>query len=84
MARGFVIYPFDNDLYEKRYDYMLKPAIVAARPEPYRVNRDSATTVLIDSIEREIRNAVVCLAEISTDNPNVWFEIRYALAIGKM
>lgn len=83
MARCFVIQPFDNDVYDKRYDDILKPAIVAAQLEPYRVDRDPGTTVLIDSIEREIRNAVVCLAEISTDNPNVWFEIGYALAIGK-
>ena len=34
----------------------------------------------IDDIERGIKTSAVCLAEISTDNPNVWFELGYAIA----
>ncbi|MES2074932.1 MAG: hypothetical protein V4462_04860 [Pseudomonadota bacterium] len=30
-----------------------------------------------------IRNAVVCLADISEDNPNVWYELGYAFSQGK-
>ena len=36
--------------------------------------------MLIDDIERELEHSGVCLAEISTDNPNVWFELGYAIA----
>ena len=33
------------------------------------------------SIEERIRNATICLADISTDNPNVWYELGYAFAV---
>ena len=35
----------------------------------------------MDSIEEGIRNATICLADISTDNPNVWYELGYAFAV---
>jgi len=47
------------------------------------VDRDPAVTVPIDAIETGIRDAVACVADITTDNPNVWFELGYALACGK-
>jgi hypothetical protein len=34
-------------------------------------------------IEKQIRAAAVCLADITTDNANVWFELGYALACTK-
>ena len=41
---------------------------------------DPGVSVPIDDIERELEHSGVCLAEISTDNPNVWFELGYAIA----
>jgi hypothetical protein len=38
---------------------------------PYRVDRDPAVEVAIDAIEEGIRSATICLADITTDNPNV-------------
>lgn len=37
----------------------------------------------IDAIEEGIRNAAVCLADITTDNPNVWYELGFAFAAGR-
>ncbi len=34
----------------------------------------------IEAIEDGIRNAAICLADITTDNPNVWYELGYAFA----
>lgn len=48
--------------------------------EAYRVDRDPRVSIPIDQIETGIRNAEVCLAEITTDNPNVWFELGFAIA----
>jgi hypothetical protein len=81
--RCFVIQPFDGDAFDKRFDDVLIPAIEKADLEPYRVDRDPTVTVPIDAIETGIREAVACLADISTDNPNVWFELGYALACRK-
>lgn len=81
MSRCFVIQPFDGgQRYDKRYEDVLEPAIEKAGLEPYRVDRDPSVSVPIDDIERGIENSNVCLAEISTDNPNVWFELGYAIA----
>ena len=81
MPRCFVIQPFDNgERYDKRYKDVFAPAIKAADLEPYRVDRDPNVTIPIDDIERGIGDSEVCLAEISTDNPNVWYELGYAIA----
>jgi len=57
-----------------------QPAISAAGLEAYRVDRDPRVSIPIEEIEAGIRNAEVCLAEITTDNPNVWFELGFAIA----
>ena len=81
MPRCFVIQPFDGgQRYDKRYEDVFEPAIRDAGLEPYRVDRDPSVSVPIDDIERGIEHSGVCLAEISTDNPNVWFELGYAIA----
>lgn len=81
MPRCFVIQPFDDgDRYDKRYEDVFAPAIEDAGLEPYRVDRDPSVRVPIDEIEQGIRASEVCLAEISTDNPNVWFELGFAIA----
>lgn len=40
MSTCFVIQPFDGGPFDKRYDDVIAPAIVAAGLEPYRVDRD--------------------------------------------
>lgn len=82
MATCFVIQPFDNGKLDKRFEQVFKPAIVAAGLEPYRVDQDMHVHVPIDAIEKGIRNASICLADITTDNPNVWYELGYTLAAG--
>jgi Nucleoside 2-deoxyribosyltransferase len=83
MPSCFVIQPFDRATYDKRDSDVFEPAIQEAGLEPYRVDRDPATSIPIRDIEDGIRAAEVCFAEISTDNPNVWFELGYAIALGK-
>lgn len=78
--RGFVIQPFDKGKFDKRYTGTFRPAIEAAGLEAYRVDQDPATSIPIDEIEAGIRGAAVCFADITTDNPNVWFELGFAIA----
>lgn len=80
MSTCFVIQPFDGGQYDKRFDDVLVPAIEATGLKAYRVDRDPAASIPIDQIESGIRASAVCLAEITTDNPNVWFELGYAIA----
>lgn len=81
MKKCFVMQPFDGGTYDKRYESVFSPAITAAGLEPYRVDRDPSVSIPIVDIENGIRNAAICFAEITTDNPNVWFELGYAFAV---
>jgi len=82
MPTCFVIQPF-RDKFDKRYEDVYRPALEEAGLEPYRVDQDPSTERLIDSIEEQIRNATICLADITTDNPNVWYELGHAFAVGR-
>ncbi|MEX2416308.1 MAG: hypothetical protein WD424_09205 [Paenibacillaceae bacterium] len=83
MATCFVIQPFDGGAFDKRYEDILVPAISEAGLDPYRVDRDPNVGIPIEDIQNGIKNADVVLAEISLDNPNVWFELGYAIASRK-
>jgi hypothetical protein len=83
MPTCFVIQPFDSGKFDKRYDDVYRPAIEAAGLEAYRVDKDPSVSIPIDSIEEGIRQAAVCLADITADNPNVWYELGYAFAAGR-
>jgi nucleoside 2-deoxyribosyltransferase len=83
MGTCFVIQPFDRGPFDKRYEDVFEPAISAAGLEPYRVDRDPSVSIPIEDIQSGIRASDVCLAEITTDNPNVWFELGFALASQK-
>lgn len=83
LSTCFVMQPFDKGPFDKRFDDVLAPAIRASGLEPYRVDRDPSVQIPIQDIERGIREAQLCLAEITIDNPNVWFELGFAIAAGK-
>lgn len=79
----FLIQPF-NDVYNKRYAGVFAPAVRAAGLTPYRIDEDHSVIVPINDIEKKIEGAAICLADISEDNPNVWYELGYAIAAGKL
>ena len=80
MSTCFVVQPFDGGKFDKRYEDIFAPAIKDAGLEPYRIDRDPSVQIPIDDIEKGIRTASLCLVDISTDNPNVWFELGFAIA----
>ena len=66
----------------------IEPTPAPDRPRPvfqngknnshaYLLDRDPGVDVLIDAIEEAIRSA------ITTDNPNVWYELGFAFAAGR-
>jgi hypothetical protein len=83
MERCFVIQPFDGGAFDARYDDVFVPAVKEAGLEPYRVDRDPKASIPIQEIETQIRNSRICLADISLDNPNIWFELGFAIAAEK-
>lgn len=83
MKTCFVIQPFDRDKFDKRYNDVFEPAIKDSGYIPYRVDKDSSVTIPIEDIEHKIKECDLCFAEITTDNPNVWYELGYAFACNK-
>lgn len=79
----FIIQPFDSGKFDRRFVEVYKPALEKAGLEPYRVDQDQNIDVLIDAIEEGISKAAICLADITEDNPNVWYELGYAFAAGR-
>ena len=82
MPTCFVIQPFSSK-FDKRFQDVYKPALEKAGLDPYRVDQDPSTEGVMDSIEQKIRAATICLADITIDNPNVWYELGYAFAAGR-
>lgn len=83
MQTCFIIQPFDGGQFDKRYKDIIEPAIKNLGLVPYRVDEDHSTIVPIENIEKGIRDSVICLADISEDNPNVWYELGYAFSANK-
>lgn len=78
----FVIQPFQEP-YLKLYNDTYSPAITEAGFCPIRVDLNPGAKNLIEEIEQGIKDSDLCFAEISSDNPNVWYELGYAFALGK-
>ena len=83
MPTCFVIQPFDQGKFDQRFKDIYKPAIEDAGLEAYRVDEDPSVEVPIESIEDGISKASICLADITLDNPNVWYELGYAFAVNR-
>lgn len=79
----FVIQPISDTKFTKRYDDVYRPAIETVGLSAYRVDLDPAVKIPIEEIEFKIRDSIICFADISVDNPNVWYELGYAFALGK-
>lgn len=83
MNKCFVVQPFDKGKFDTRYNETFKPAIIEAGLKPYRVDNDPSVEIPIDEIHKNINDAMIVFVEITTDNPNVWYELGYAFAKNK-
>lgn len=79
----FVIQTFDGSKYDLRYKETIRPALIKANVEPQRADEILGLNPIIDKIQSSIEAASICIAEVSEDNPNVWFELGYALALNR-
>ena len=77
----FVIQPFCEP-YHKRFNEIYKLAIEAAGCVAQRAG-GAGSDIITQEIRDNIRNSDICFAEISLDNPNVWYEVGFAHACKK-
>lgn len=80
----FTMQPFDEGKFDRRYKEIIVPAVRECGLIPYRADEDDAVIIPIESIHSKIKESSICIAEITTDNPNVWYELGYALALEKI
>jgi len=79
----FVMQPFAPPLGEY-YEKIFKPAIEKAGLQPVRADAEIfATGKIIDQVWRGINTAKVLVAELTTRNPNVFYELGLAHALRK-
>jgi hypothetical protein len=79
----FVIQSFDGGTFDRRYTETIRPALIKASVVPQRADEILGLNPVIEKIESAIELATICFAEVSLDNPNVWLELGYALALRK-
>jgi hypothetical protein len=79
----FVMQPFAGAL-GGYYESIFKPAIEQAGLSPVRADNEIfATGKIMDQIWRGIRSATVLVAELTSKNPNVFYELGLAHALEK-
>ncbi|MFD2933897.1 3'-5' exonuclease family protein [Spirosoma flavum] len=67
MEKCFVIQPFDNDKFDKKFADIFEPAIIKAGFDAYRIDKDLSVRIPIDEIEKGISESAICFAEITAD-----------------
>ena len=86
---AFVAMPFGikknregNELnFNRIYEELIKPALEAANLEPFRADEEIRAGNIITDMFQELLVADLVVADITVDNPNVWYElgVRHAL-----
>jgi O-acetyl-ADP-ribose deacetylase (regulator of RNase III) len=92
MAKCFIITPYGtrpdaagNTInFDDVFDKLVEPAVIEAGLEPVRSDRDLEAGPIFKKMIQDIATADVCIADITTLNPNVFYElgVRHALCRG--
>ncbi|MEX2187793.1 MAG: hypothetical protein WD875_13395 [Pirellulales bacterium] len=80
--RIFVIMPF-SEPYDTLYREVIFPVADGAGFEIVRVDEIHGPGIILDDIQQQIEQAHAVVAEISSHNPNVFYELGYAHALHK-
>ena len=80
---AFVIMPFgkkkgaDGSIYDFNaiYSHVIKPALEIAGFEPFRADEETASGDILTDMFQELLLADLCIADMSIDNANVFYEL---------
>src|ERR1044072_7019970 len=78
----FIIMPFGGS-FDAYYKNIIAPTVRKAGLSPIRGNDNNKPGVIMDQVWNGIREAHVCLADITGRNANVMYELGLAHAVGK-
>lgn len=79
---AFIISQFGND-YDILYNDVIKPICQNSNYDTIRADEVATCSAILEDIVSSIKNASVIIADITPDNPNVFYELGYAHAINK-
>lgn len=80
--RIFVIMPF-SEPFDTLYREVIRPVAERLEFEIVRVDEIAGPGIIVDDIQRQISQSNAVVAEISSRNPNVFYELGYAHALEK-
>jgi len=80
--RAFVVMQFAEP-YDTFYRQVIQNQAEAAGFDVVRIDEKAGPGVIFQDIQREIEQAEIVIAEITPANPNVFYELGYAHALGK-
>lgn len=78
----FVIMPF-KDEFKKVYEEGIQPAAIAAGAHAERLDEQIYTSSMYGRLVNQIAKADLIVADVSEENPNVFYEVGYAHALNK-
>lgn len=78
----FIVSQFGG-YYDILYDEVIKPVCEELNYNPIRGDKVTSCTLILNDIITSIRSASVIIADITPDNPNVFYEVGYAHALAK-
>ncbi len=78
----FVIMPF-SEPFDTLYRNVILPVSSNAGFDVVRIDEITGPGIILDDIQQQIERAQAVVAEISTQNPNVFYELGYAHALRK-
>jgi len=79
---AFIVSQF-GDYYDVLYDEVIKPVCEELHYAPIRGDEVASCTLILNDIITSIHNSAVIIADITPDNPNVFYEVGYAHALAK-
>jgi hypothetical protein len=82
LPRAFVVMQFAEP-YDTFYREVIQHQAEAAGFEVIRIDEKPGPGIIFQDIQREIEQAEIVIAEITPANPNVFYELGYAHALGK-
>lgn len=79
----FVAMPFGGEYSSEIYEEAIRPAVEACGLKCKRADEIFDTDVIIESIENDIRDCLLVIADLTARNPNVFYEVGYARSLDK-
>lgn len=81
--KAFVIMPFSKN-FDDIYQLGIKDTAKSLNVDAYRLDEELFNEGMLDKIYKEIENSDFIIADLSEKNANVFYELGYSHAIGKL